>query len=135
MRRRGRAPREAYWQYTALRSGGGAGADGPHGRRRARAAFQQPASLGGLSFRPAAEADIPFAADATSALAAHHPVLADEMKLFWEWSDALGPARRRVVEEGGRAVGYLSVSTEGDKTHGWIELALPTAAPDGWADG
>ena len=83
------------------------------------------------SFRPATEADLDLAVRAAELAApGHPPALADEVKLFWEYSDALGPTRRWVVGE----AGFLAVSREGDETHAWVELDLPEASSQDCAE-
>jgi len=83
------------------------------------------------SYRPATAADVALAVRAGELATPGHPhPFADEVELFWEYSDALGPTRRWVVDE----IGLLSVNREGEEPHAWVELDLPADAPTGeWA--
>jgi RimJ/RimL family protein N-acetyltransferase len=84
-----------------------------------------------LEVRPATEADLDLAVRAGALAAPGHPAaLADEVRLFWEFSDALGPAGRWVLGPDG----FLSVSREGDETHAWVELDLPSGSAESWAE-
>jgi GNAT superfamily N-acetyltransferase len=85
-----------------------------------------------LSFRPATEADLEIAVQAARLAAPDHRAAeADEVKLFWEYSDALGDVRRWVVGQDG----FLSVSREGDEPHAWVELDLTAPTAEAWAEG
>lgn len=74
-----------------------------------------------------------LAARAASAAAPHHPVDAEEMALFWRWSDSLGTSRRWVALTQGDPLGWSAVSREGDETHAWVEVDLPGADVETYA--
>lgn len=79
-----------------------------------------------LSFRPATDQDLAFAARAQSECVPHHPSNEAELNLDWRLTRGMGPAGYWVVE----GLGWLGVVVpEGGRGFGYVEVWLPGAEP------
>lgn len=56
------------------------------------------------------------------------------MRLFWRWSDSMGPARRWIVWNGGERLGWIGVGREGDEVHARVEVDLAGGGADAYAE-
>lgn len=65
--------------------------------------------------------DLELAARLASELVPHHPVLSDEMELYFRWQRSKGPVRGWTIGEHG----FVAVGREGEEPHAWFEVYLP----------
>jgi GNAT superfamily N-acetyltransferase len=85
-----------------------------------------------LTARPLAPDDVAFAVAAVSAAQPHHPWSEEELRLYWRTSEDMGRIRKLVLEDAGRAAGWVAatLSDEAPEGEGRVAVFLPGAGAD-----